>query len=317
MAQLRSAVSLIYHDVVERGQEGLSGFSGADAARYTLEPARFERHLDAVLEVQRAAGGAVPRCLLHFDDGGASAWTAIAPALERRGLRGYFHVVTARLGQPGFLGASQVVELHRRGHVIGSHSHTHPVPMTALDDRELAAEWRRSVELLSQLLGERCRIGAVPGGFVSRRVVAAAAAAGIEELFTSEPHRHTRWQGGCLVHGRFGVVRATSPGEVAALVAGRLVPRARAWVLWNGKKVLKRVGGRYWFAARRVLLQRRAGGSTGRDRAAETAVTQAASGRAGGAEPASASAERRGVAQRAGGRGERDRPTGDGPAGAL
>jgi peptidoglycan/xylan/chitin deacetylase (PgdA/CDA1 family) len=150
----------------------------------------------------------------------------------------------------------QIADLHRRGHVIGSHSCSHPVPITALGDHELDREWRQSCDVLADILGQPCRVGSVPGGFLSGRVIASAARAGIEQLFTSEPttavHRHQD----CTVLGRYMVKHGT-PAQVAADIArGKLRPRLQQWVFWNGKKGIKRIGGKYWLRVRKYLLSR-------------------------------------------------------------
>jgi peptidoglycan/xylan/chitin deacetylase (PgdA/CDA1 family) len=45
-------------------------------------------------------------------------------------------------------------ELHAGGHVVGLHSHTHPMRLAELDGREQAREYRANREYLSTLLGE-------------------------------------------------------------------------------------------------------------------------------------------------------------------
>jgi peptidoglycan/xylan/chitin deacetylase (PgdA/CDA1 family) len=46
----------------------------------------------------------------------------------------------------------QIRALHRAGHEIGSHTHTHR-PLTGLDDAEALSEMRRSREVLEERLG--------------------------------------------------------------------------------------------------------------------------------------------------------------------
>src|SRR5262249_4823948 len=47
-SEKRQAITLMYHDVVERASHQASGFGSADAALYKLEPDEFERHLAAI-----------------------------------------------------------------------------------------------------------------------------------------------------------------------------------------------------------------------------------------------------------------------------
>src|SRR5688500_5861959 len=92
--------ALMYHDIVESGDEDRSGFPGAHAARYKLDATTFARHLDAIARWAPAEPTTIaaldrgPRLigpLLTFDDGGAGASPA-ADALEGRGWRGHFFV---------------------------------------------------------------------------------------------------------------------------------------------------------------------------------------------------------------------------------
>src|SRR5437868_6272319 len=111
------ARSIMYHDVVENGDFASSGFPGEGAHVYKLRREDFERHLDAI--AQTGLGGDVH---LTFDDGGVSFHDPIAGLLEAHNWRGYFFITTDRVGTSAFLDAAQIRDLHRRGHIIGSHS---------------------------------------------------------------------------------------------------------------------------------------------------------------------------------------------------
>jgi peptidoglycan/xylan/chitin deacetylase (PgdA/CDA1 family) len=260
-------ISLMYHDVVEGGAHEQSGFGGADAALYKLEQGQFKQHLQAiagavrespvkVFELQADARARRP-WLLTFDDGGVSAYTCIAGMLEEFGWRGHFFVTANYVGSPSFLSDAQIKELHRRGHVIGSHSASHPERMSHCGPEEMLREWAESVARLSDIVGERVRVASVPGGFYSSSVAKAAARAGVEMLFTSEPTSAGRSVDGCAVLGRYTIQRRTTPETVAAIAAGRVAPRLKQMLLWNAKKVTKTLGGRYYLKARKSLLDQR------------------------------------------------------------
>ncbi|HEX5633590.1 MAG TPA: polysaccharide deacetylase family protein, partial [Gemmatimonadales bacterium] len=154
------AIVLEYHDVVD-GDFGASGFAGVAADSYKLSAADFAAHLDALGGLPAPVGGDVralgdapspPPVLFTFDDGGVGACDA-ADLLERRGWLGHFFVTTERIGTPGFLDAAQLRDLEKRGHVIGSHSHSHPPRMARLTPEEARSEWHRSRSILGDLLG--------------------------------------------------------------------------------------------------------------------------------------------------------------------
>lgn len=255
-------IGLEYHDVVNDGQWDSSGFPGPAAASYKLSTQRFAEHLDAlgasganVGDSVRGAlsGGAGHRVLLTFDDGGSSA-VDIARMLDARGWKAHLFVTTDRIGTPGFLAASDVRALHAAGHVIGSHSASHPTRMSALTPSEQRSEWERSLSVLRDVLGTRIVVGSVPGGYYSRAVAEAAAAAGIEVLFTSEPVTSPHQVGQCVVLGRFTLRQADAATYAARLVEVGGAARAGQWVRWNLKKVAKRVGGRAYLQVRNAVF---------------------------------------------------------------
>jgi peptidoglycan/xylan/chitin deacetylase (PgdA/CDA1 family) len=258
------ALAIMYHDVVERGADDASGFPGAWPARYKLERGEFEKHLNAIRAAIGAKGvsladGPVDKdcpLFLTFDDGGVSAYDPIAPMLERHGWRGHFFITTDRIGQAGFVTREQIRELRLRGHVIGSHSCSHPTRMSALPREELMREWSASVALLSDILGEAATVGSVPGGYYSRAVAKTAAACGIRKLFNSEPTMHSISLDGCLVLGRYFVQRGMGPEISAGFAAGRFGPRAKQSALWAVKKAAKAVGGEAYLRVMRRVLGR-------------------------------------------------------------
>jgi peptidoglycan/xylan/chitin deacetylase (PgdA/CDA1 family) len=214
--------TLGYHDVTDLPTE--SGFQREGARAYRLSTRQFREHL-----AQIADGPLTPalvneldlrqpgrHLLLTFDDGGKSA-LAIGDELCRRGWRGHFLVSTGLIGGRTFLSASEIRHLHASGHLLGSHSHSHPDIYRDLPWERMVVEWSRSADVLSQLLGDRCLIGSVPGGDTSDEVCRSAAAAGIRYLFTSEPRLRPRVVGGCWVLGRFCAKMSTTSEEIAQL----------------------------------------------------------------------------------------------------
>lgn len=258
------AVSLLYHDVIDGIDWDSSGFRGPGTAKYKLTRADFESHLAAIAAngskpaiISAEVGGPLTKdlgLLLTFDDGGSSAIT-IAALLGLRGWRGHFFVTTGQIGKRGFLSQEQIIELRKQGHVIGSHSFSHPTRMSYCSREQVVEEWTRSIGLLSNVLREPVVIASVPGGYYSRRVGEAAATAGIRVLFTSEPTTEIRPVLGCLVLGRFNIFRGMQPRVPVDLLADRSQARMRQWMHWNAKKLAKKMAGRPYLAARQLLLR--------------------------------------------------------------
>jgi peptidoglycan/xylan/chitin deacetylase (PgdA/CDA1 family) len=256
--------ALLYHDVVEDGRFDDSGFPGVVPSRYKLRAEDFQLHLEAlagstseppsVVHELRAHGDGVP-WLLTFDDGGSSA-LPVGRLLAERGWPGHFFVTVDYIGAPGFLQPEEIRTLSELGHVIGSHSCSHPERMARCSWEELLHEWTHSTDVLSQLVGQRVAVASVPAGNYGRIVARAAAAAGIRTLFTSEPVIKVREVDGCSVVGRFTLLRGARPETAAALASARLRPRISQFASWNTKKAAKTVGGEYYLRVRRRLLSR-------------------------------------------------------------
>lgn len=217
-----------YHEVTD--DPATAGFQRPGAMAYKHTTAAFERDLDAI-----AASGHAPEIitaldltrparhvLLTFDDGGKSA-VHIGDTLAARGWRGHFFIATSLIGTRTFMDRSEIEYLRSCGHVIGSHSDTHPDIFRDLTPDRMLQEWRVSCDRLAQLLGEPCPTASLPGGDASTRVFRAAAQAGLHYLFTSEPWITPRRVDGCWILGRFFPKVWTPPERVGELA------RFRGW----------------------------------------------------------------------------------------
>jgi peptidoglycan/xylan/chitin deacetylase (PgdA/CDA1 family) len=265
MIETMRSLGIMYHDVVEGGDFASSGFPGEGAHVYKLRREDFDQHLDAIAAAVPA--NAVSRIaerrewngtpvFLTFDDGGSSALHPTADLLDRRGWSGHFFITTGRIGTPGFLDAAAVRELHTRGHVIGSHSATHPTRMAALSRAELDREWRESLARLAEIAGAPIRVASVPGGYYSAEVARSAASAGITVLFTSEPSDRITTVDGCLVIGRYVVQRGMGPEWSAGFASGSGSFRLRQTALWKAKRIAKAAGGSAYLKLRQAILER-------------------------------------------------------------
>lgn len=217
-----------YHEVTD--EPTTSGFQRPAALPFKHTRRAFAEHLASI-----AAGPHVPglvaqidftrlgrHVLLTFDDGGTSAVYA-ADELSRRGWKAHFFIVTSLIGTRTFIDAADIRYLRSCGHVIGSHSHTHPDIFRDQTPERMLEEWRTSCGILADLLGEPCSVASVPGGDISTAVLRSAAPAGLRYLFTSEPWTRPHQVDGCWILGRFGPKTTTPPARTAELA------RFRGW----------------------------------------------------------------------------------------
>jgi peptidoglycan/xylan/chitin deacetylase (PgdA/CDA1 family) len=243
MSETGDVFALMYHEVTD--DPAGTGLQRPGARPYTISCGAFREHLHRI-----AASGLTPervdtvaprhngrRLMLTFDDGGLSA-RDVAERLHARGWPAHFFIVTAWIGRRRFLDAAAIREIRSLGHLVGSHSHTHPDIFRGLSRARMLAEWRASRDTLGDVLGEPCGAASVPGGDSSRIVFETAAEAGYRFLFTSEPWRHPRQAGTCRVFGRLTVKRHMS----AARIAGYLAGNGWGWALLQrrAKDVLRR-----------------------------------------------------------------------------
>jgi len=222
MTRVRVA-ALGYHDVTDDRHS--SGFQRPAAWAYKLTRREFDDHLWAISSAPRPTLAyqvdwncppSGDKLMITFDDGGASS-LYIGETLLRHGWRGHFFIVTGMLGSRTFLDAAGVRELRAQGHLVGSHSHTHPDIFRDLSPVRMAEEWTESRNRLSDLLGEPCVAASVPGGDVSSLVLRTAAEAGYSYLFTSDPDPRPRLVKGCRILGRFVVKTGYNRERVAGM----------------------------------------------------------------------------------------------------
>lgn len=166
--------AIIFHGIGRPGRPLEPG-----EAKYWIAPDLFGLCLDLVAS---APAGSV---IVTFDDGNLSDIDIGAEGLARFGLSGHFFALAGRIGLPGSLGTSELRELARRGHVIGSHGWGHVdwrQARGATLERELTGA-RRAIEAAS---GRTVDSAAIPFGRYDRRVLGALRRAGYRSIWSSD-----------------------------------------------------------------------------------------------------------------------------------
>lgn len=260
------AVSLLYHDVIVSGDHEPSGFSHPAGRKYKLEKEEFLLQIAGIhkaipfIPVTVADLGNVSQLhelfMLTFDDGGISAHTHISDVLDQYGWKAHFFVVTDYIGQPGFLNEGQIRDLRNRGHIIGTHSCSHPDRMCDGGWTQIIDEWATSITRLSDILGEQVTSASVPGGYYSRTVAQAASLAGVKVLFTSEPVRSSWMVDNCRVFGRYAIRSGMGPQAGVGFVRGRCWRSFNQYLFWNTRKIVKIAAGNLYIEFRAFILGR-------------------------------------------------------------
>lgn len=235
---------LMYHEVTD--DPTTSGFQRPGALPYTFTRAAFKRHMDAIASgavkpelvsaLDLPGDGTQRHLLLTFDDGGASAMY-VADELARHNWKAHFFIITGRIGERTFLKPSDIRTLRSAGHIVGTHSHTHPDIFRSLPRKRMASEWRMSRAILESLLGEPCVVASVPGGDTSRVVLESAGEGGIRYLFTSDPWLAPERIGDTWILGRVILKAGVSAATIQQLVAFRGWQRVR--LIWRMGRIAR------------------------------------------------------------------------------
>jgi peptidoglycan/xylan/chitin deacetylase (PgdA/CDA1 family) len=194
-------ITLMYHDVLNDTCQK-SGFQKVGALQYTISSTTLDSHL-------KLAEGK-ENIQFSFDDGGCSFYSVIADMLEFYGRRGIFYITTSCIDKENFLTQEHIKELDQRGHIIASHSHSHPIKISALTKEQCLEEWVASKSILEQIVGHEVLVASVPGGAVSDMVLDCMIEAGYKTIYTSEPTTKVINRNGASIIGRYGIKKTTS-----------------------------------------------------------------------------------------------------------
>ena len=215
-------LTFLYHEVVDSPTD--SGFQRKSAIPYKHGVQEFKDNIDIIVKnselittiKQLETNTNNKATLVAFDDGGKSNITS-ASYLEKYNVKGHFFITTNLIGDPYFMNETQLVELHRQGHIIGSHSHTHPNVFKSLSYDEMVEEWSKSKNILENLL--KCPIDScsIPGGDANMDAYRSAIACGYKYIFDSEPTVKIRNMDGAYILGRFCPKRGTKYSEIEKL----------------------------------------------------------------------------------------------------
>lgn len=197
---------LMFHDVVD-GQYPNSGFNKPGALQYTIDAWRFEKLVKYCVDSSADV-------VFTFDDGGSSFYNVIAPILEKYGKRGVFFISTGYIGTDRFLTKEQVRELHDKGHIIASHSDSHPRDISKLSIDEIVDEWSKSKKILEHIIGEEVNLASIPGGAISNNVLKGLKKSGYQVVYTSIPTNKADSFEGMNVIGRYTI---TNHSDIAYL----------------------------------------------------------------------------------------------------
>ena len=243
--------TLMYHDAYVNSKSE-SGFNFDSANSYKIKRDEFEYQVQAINDCFRKEGKNKSYVRFTFDDGGVSAYTIFAPILEKYGFKGIFFIATDYLNKEGFLSDQQIIDLHRRGHIIGSHSHSHRQRMNSLPKKELFEDWKNSKDCLQDIIKEPISVASLPNGYSSTQMLEALAELGFKEVYTSDARENVNEFSGMHIFGRYGIKDGMKVRDVVDIVFDR---RTKLKIQSKKKflRLLKKILGKYYVSIREYL----------------------------------------------------------------
>ncbi len=258
------SIALLYHDAVLNEDYDASGFPGKAASIYKLDINLMIEHFLQVKKIIKNAPGSIYEIEKHqkypiyvtFDDGGKSFTNLISAELNKLEWVGHFFITTDYIGKESFVTSAEIRKLDDEGHIIGSHSCSHPHRMSQCTSKQIEYEWKESIAKLSDILGRQVSIASVPGGYYSKAIGKIAAECGIKFLFNSEPVKKSYYVDGCLIIGRFNILNHMSPVISGRLASNKLSQtQLNQLIFWKIKSLAKKVGGNQYLKFRELILK--------------------------------------------------------------
>jgi peptidoglycan/xylan/chitin deacetylase (PgdA/CDA1 family) len=200
----KPTVSLMFHDVKEKPY------------RWNLTPEFF-------LEIIEIINFQMDMVTITIDDGGIGNYKYIYPTLEKYGLKGIFFIPTlfintAGNNRPTYMTRGQIQEIFRSGHIIGSHSHSHPKNISLLKKDKVLEEWKVSKTILEDITGHTVTTCSIPGGFYNPEHLPFLGSLGYKQVFTSMPIYGTTESNGLQISGRFSIENNISMSNIMSLI---------------------------------------------------------------------------------------------------
>lgn len=178
---------LCYHNILEKeGKSNQLFISQAQLAKHLkiLHDSGYTSVTPDDLYNHYLRGTVLPDrpVMISFDDSRSSQYHLAAPLLEQYHFRAVFFVMTVTLNKQGYLSASQLQDLIRRGHVIGAHTYDHP-NLAKLKSSDWNRQIRQPKQLLENITGQPVNAFAYPYGVHTVQAITQLREAGYTTAF--------------------------------------------------------------------------------------------------------------------------------------
>ena len=245
-------VILMYHDVYKTDPIE-SGFRRERDYPYKLSLDTFKNQVKTISEYCKLCNIAKESIVFTFDDGGCSFYRLIADVLEEYGYIGHFYITTQYVGTDGFLNLEEIKGLEQRGHIVGSHAHSHE-HLYKLSDEQVRLEWDNSVKILSEILGHPVVEASIPNGDTSDIVLKYAYESGLREVYTSRPTTKVGKFRDMNLYGRYVVLSDTTTEYILSII-GSSFTRMKISFKWRIIYCIKKILGNKYVKLKNLIYK--------------------------------------------------------------
>jgi peptidoglycan/xylan/chitin deacetylase (PgdA/CDA1 family) len=251
-------VCLMYHELELPGRPLCQSVPGY--MRYVLPEESFNAQMKWLTENswrglsvgEALAYPAENAVAITFDDGCETDLITAAPILKQNGLNATFYATAGLIGNPGYMSAAQLRQLHSLHFEIGCHSKTHAY----LDDLDRPALHHEIVDpkkMLEDIIGGKVEHFSCPGGRYDNRTSDLVREAGYRSMATSQPHANSLSTSPYSL-GRVAILRGTEEATFERVCTGEALRQMRLEEGLRG--VVKRVMGNALYDRFRAVVLR-------------------------------------------------------------
>jgi peptidoglycan/xylan/chitin deacetylase (PgdA/CDA1 family) len=189
---------------------------------------------------------------ITFDDGCETDLIAAAPILKQNEFNATFYITAGFIGQPGYLSAAQLRELHSLNFEIGCHSMTHAY-LDDLGPGDLQREISDAGKKIADIIGQGVKHFSCPGGRYSAAAIEVAKQSGYRSLATSRVEANSPATDPYLL-GRVAIKRDTSNAVFERICTGEALAQMR-WKESTRSAARKLLGNAFYDRVRGRLLR--------------------------------------------------------------
>jgi len=124
------------------------------------------------------------KIVLTFDDGFIGNYLFAFDILERYGFKATFFITVDDVSKDRYMSWEQIAALHKSGHLIQSHTMTHPM-LGECEESEITYELETSKRIIEDKIGSPVKYLSLPYGSLNERVITIAKQIGYKAIFTS------------------------------------------------------------------------------------------------------------------------------------